>query len=185
MRYLLLLLLCCPTGLACAAADGGKAFDPVFETVGARLRLHGTALLKVGGLFKVYAAGLYLAESRDADRVLGDVPKRLEIAYLRDIPRTVLVKAADDHFSGTFKPRELALLRDRLDAINLLYADVKEGDRYALTYRPGAGCELSLNGRSLGVIPGADFAAAYFGIWLGPGCGAPELRDALLKKEAR
>lgn len=40
-------------------------------------------------------------------------------------------------------------------------------DRYSLTYMPGVGTELALNDNPLGVIDGADFAAAYFRIWLG------------------
>ena len=43
---------------------------------------------------------------------------------------------------------------------------MKPGDRYALTYIPGVGTELALNGKPKGVIEG-DFAAAYFAIWLG------------------
>ena len=50
---------------------------------------------------------------------------------------------------------------------NAFYEDVKPGDRYALTYLPGLGTELALNGKRLGVIEGADFGAALFSIWFG------------------
>jgi hypothetical protein len=158
----------------------GQTFSATHSAGGTVLSLHNVALLKVKLFFKVYAAGLYLADEMDATRVLADVPKRLEIAYIRDIPKEAIIQAAEDHLGSNFKPEQITALRDRLDAINKLYTDVKKGDRYALTYRPGAGCELSLNGTKLGVIPGADFAAAYFSIWLGPGCARPEFRDALL-----
>ena len=36
-------------------------------------------------------------------------------------------------------------LRDRIERINALYADVEPGDRYSLTYAPGVGTELALN----------------------------------------
>lgn len=39
--------------------------------------------------------------------------------------------------------------------------------------------ELSKNGRSLTVIPGADFASAYFGLWLGDQPIDIRLRDDL------
>ena len=58
--------------------------------------------------------------------------------------------------------------RPSLDRINALYRDVKPGDRYSLTYLPGRGTELALNGEPLGLIAGSDFASAYFSIWLGP-----------------
>ena len=93
----------------------------------------------------------------------------------------IITDAAEDYFRNNFKAGQIETFRERLDAINKLYIDVKLGDRYALTYIPGTGCELALNGKPLGTIPGADFAAAYFGIWLGAGCAKPEFRDALLK----
>ena len=71
------------------------------------------------------------------------------------------------------------VIQSRIDAINALYEDVGPGDRYALTYLPGRGTELSRNGVSKGIIEGADFAAAYFKIWLGRKVARPELRDAL------
>jgi hypothetical protein len=59
-------------------------------------------------------------------------------------------------------------LRSRIDYHNSLYEDVQPGDRYSLTYIPGKGTELALNGEPKGTIEGADFAAAVFSIWLGP-----------------
>lgn len=159
----------------------GHAFAGDWSTNGASLKLHNTALLKVGLVFKVYVAGLYLSDPADAKRVLEDVPKRLEIVYLRDLEARVLIDAADDYLKKNHTAVEIATIKSRLDDINKLYADVKEGDRYTLTYLPGTGSELALNGKPLGTIPGADFAKMYFGIWLGPGCVKPDFRNALLK----
>ena len=50
-----------------------------------------------------------------------------------------------------------------------------------MTYLPGRGTELALNGTPLAVIEGADFAAAYFGIWLGPNSIDDRLKRDLLK----
>ena len=61
-----------------------------------------------------------------------------------------------------------------------MYVDVKPGDRYALTYVPGVGTELAFNGKPRGVIEGADFAAAYFAIWLGPQPLDNSLKEKLL-----
>jgi hypothetical protein len=58
-------------------------------------------------------------------------------------------------------------LRQRLEQISAAFRDVKAGDRYALTYHPATGTELALNGKPLVAIQGADFAEAYFSIWLG------------------
>ena len=45
---------------------------------------------------------------------------------------------------------------------------------------PGRGTRLERNGSTLDTIPGADFAAAYFAIWLGAGPIDTRLRDQLL-----
>ena len=70
--------------------------------------------------------------------------------------------------------------RLELEEFNTFYQDVQPGDRYALTYRPGSGTELSLNGTPLGLIAGDDFAAAVFAIWLGTDPIDTDFRDALL-----
>lgn len=159
----------------------GQRFEAACRAGTNNLALHGTALMKVRLFFDVYAAGLYLADPGHAGRVLTQVPKRIELAYLRDIPRQIMVDAAEEYLRKNLPADRLAALRDRLDTINAWYTDVKAGDRYALTYVPGAGSELALNGKSLGRIPGDDFASAYFGIWLGDGCARPDVRDTLLQ----
>jgi hypothetical protein len=63
--------------------------------------------------------------------------------------------------------------------MNEAKANVAPGDRYALTVLLGVGTELSKNGRSLAVVAGSDFAAAYFSTWLGDDPMDAGLRDAL------
>jgi hypothetical protein len=133
---------------------------------GDALRLHGGAKLK-WLLFDVYVGGLYLPPESAADRALEDIPKRLEFHYLVSIDGKDFGPAGEKILQRNFTPEELAPLADRLARIRAAYRDVKEGDRYALTYLPGVGTELSLNGVPLVTIEGADFARAYFSIWLG------------------
>ena len=64
-------------------------------------------------------------------------------------------------------PKTFQRLRSQIDHHNSLYEDVQPGDRYSLTYIPGTGTELALNGEPMGIIEGADFATAVFSIWLG------------------
>jgi hypothetical protein len=71
-------------------------------------------------------------------------------------------------------------LRPKFAHYNSLYEDVKPGDRYALTYVPGRGTELTLNGQPKGVIEGEDFAKALFSIWLGPEPINGSFKDQLL-----
>ena len=60
---------------------------------------------------------------------------------------------------------------------------VQPGDRYSLTYIPGVGTELALNGTPRGVIEGADFAAAIFSLWLGENPFDRQFKQALLGKD--
>jgi hypothetical protein len=132
-------------------------------------------------LFKGYVAGLYLGAGVAAEEALADVAKRLELSYFWSINGADFGKAADEILARNVDSDTLARLRPRLERINALYETVNPGDRYALTYVPGLGTELTLNGRSKGIIPGADFAAAYFRIWLGDRSIDTALRDQLLE----
>ena len=143
--------------------------------------LRNAALLRYLKIIKAYVAALYLPEGVTANDVLSDVPKRLEISYLVAIKGPDFDKGASPVLERNQTPAERAKLKGRLDRINAAYKDVKSGDRYSLTYLPGRGTELALNGTPLIVIDGADFAAAYFGIWLGREPIDEKLKHDLLK----
>ncbi|GAC1468516.1 MAG: chalcone isomerase family protein [Desulfuromonadaceae bacterium] len=144
--------------------------------------LHNAALLRYLKFIRAYVAALYLPEGVKSEDVLSDVPKRLELNYLVPIKGPDFGKGAEPTLKLNQTPAELARLRSRIDRINAIYRDVKPGDRYALTYLPGRGTELALNGTPLTVIEGADFAAAYFGIWLGRESIDDKLKRDLLRK---
>jgi len=151
-------------------------------TIGGRpVPLRNAALLRYLRIIKVYVAALYLPEGVRAEEVLSDVPKRLELSYLVAIKGPDFHKGAAPVLERNQAPAELARLQGRLDRINAAYKDVTSGDRYSLTYLPGRGTELALNGTPLVVIEGADFAAAYFGIWLGREPIDDKLKRDLLK----
>ncbi len=159
----------------------GVRFATEIQARSERLDLRGTALLRWRSLFRAFVSALYLPPMTSPGDVLGDVPKRLEIEYFRAIRAEDLGRAADDLLERNLSKGTLETLRSRLDELHAAYESVEPGDRYAIDYRPGAGTELSKNGRPLTVIPGADFAAAYFSIWLGERPIDPVLRDRLLR----
>ena len=148
----------------------------------ATLPLYNTAVLRYLKIFDVYVAALYLPQGTKPDRALADVPKCLVLHYLVSIKSSDLSKGAEPVLKSNQTPAELAALRSRFDRVNAIYRDVAPGDRYALTYLPGKGTELALNGMPLVVVEGADFAAAYFGIWLGRESIDDTLERDLLKE---
>ena len=170
----------------CAVAGASKApaatatFAPRLEAGGVPLVLWSQGTLRARVFFTVYAAALYLGEGVAPGRWAEDVPKRLEIHYFYSIPPSVMIEEGQKALERQVPAARLPPLGPRLDRINAAYVEVRPGDRYALTYLPARGTELSLNGRPVVTIEGADFAAAYFGIWLGHSPASRPLRDALL-----
>lgn len=161
-----LALLAAPAA-ASSVQHHGVRFASQLRAGDAVLRLQGVALLRYRVVLKVYVAALYLGKDVGPEAVLGDVPRRLEIEYLWSIPADAFARATRDGIARNVDAETFAALGDRIERLAGLYADVEPGDRYALTYLPGVGTELSLNGRLLGLVEGADFAAAVFSIWLG------------------
>ena len=61
-----------------------------------------------------------------------------------------------------------------------VFPDVKPGD-HLLGIHGGDGIDFYQENRLIGQIDGADFADAFFAIWLDERTSAPELRAALLR----
>ena len=144
------------------------------------LMLTGAAALKWALLFDVYAGAFYLPEGVSGSNWTEDVPKRLELAYFRNFKAEDFSSSSDKLLRDSLSAVDYQALEERLQRFYALFRDIKPGDRYSLTYRFGTGTELRLNDELLGVAPGADFAVAYFGLWLGPQPINENFRDSLL-----
>ena len=174
-------LLAAILGLGLASyASAQTVFPATYASNGVNLELKGTARMKIGGLISLYDAALYLPADVPAEKALEDVPKRLELHYLKTMSKAVLIDAGAKGLASNVPPARLQALQPKVDQINQWYQTVKPHDVYALTYRPKHGTDLSFNGASQGVVEGADFAAAYYSIWLGTNAPRPEVRDALM-----
>jgi hypothetical protein len=160
-------------------ADPGTQFAPSVLVNDQAIPLRGTGRLVWMKLVTVYDAALYLPADVLGKDVLSDVPKRLELSYHISIKGPKFGESAEPYLEKNAPPQDLAKLRPRIEQLNKLYRDVKEGDRYALIYAPGIGTTLSLNNVPLGTIEGADFAAAYLRIWLGAKPISDAMRDDL------
>jgi hypothetical protein len=174
-------LLLLPSAQAWADVTVGETrFAGQASALGEPLQLRGAALYRWKWVVKVYAVALYLPPGSGRFDPADDLARRLEFNYLVGISGPDFGAAAEKLLAQGFSAEALAPLRDRLDRLSAAYLDVKPGDRYALSYLPGTGTELTLNGRRLALIEGADFARAYFSIWLGARPLDEPLRDRLL-----
>lgn len=142
-------------------------FDDRIRASDASLQLRGAGLYYYKLFIKAAAAGLYLDDRATSGEVLTDVAKRLEMHYFWSVKSQDLVKGTEALLARNVPAERLTTLRPQIDAMSALYRDVQAGDRCALTYVPGIGTTLALNGQTLGAVPGRDFAAAYFSIWFG------------------
>ena len=166
-------------GAATVQVDGVR-FARTVDAHNQQLRIQGTGLLKVMVFVKAYAGAFYLPDYTPADQALQPVAKQLVLEYFHPIKSEDFAKATRVKILDNVDAAEAEQLGPRIDRLAALYRDVQPGDRYALTYVPGEGTRLTLNGELLGSIPGDDFARAVFSIWLGANPIDEGFRDRLL-----
>jgi hypothetical protein len=158
---------------------GGVEFPKTAKLKELEIPWRGGAVYRYLG-FKVYTAAFYAGpEVRSSEAALGDVPKRLVLHYHRKIDKGSIVEASEKMLDKN-PSIDKASLDESLKKFYSWLEDVKKGDRFQLDYIPGIGCELRFNGELRGTIPGADFARAYFGIWLSDHSINGKNRDRLL-----
>jgi len=155
-------------------------FDENIIVDGQLFKLENIGLLRYKIIFKVYAAALYLGGECTVKDVFKDVPKRLELVYFSSIAAEDLALSSDKVLQRNVSKQQFEEMRSQVKKLYQSYQDVKPKDRYVLTYIPGKGTEMILNAKSLITIQGADFAKAYFSIWLGNQPLDKDLRDTLL-----
>ena len=170
------------TSAAWAAEIEGISFSDSYRAGSITMPLHGVGQAKFLLTIKVYVGALYLGPGVIPEKVLDDVPKRLELSYFRALKGGDFGQAANKVLSDNVPSATIAALKPRIEQMHRLYEDVKPGDRYGLTYLPGVGTELALNGQRKGIVEGADFASAYFAIWLGPDPINEALKEGLLNR---
>lgn len=169
-------------GAPLASARGADGpFEPRFSLDGRDLELTGTGIIRYLGLIKVSEVALYMpSEIAPAQVLQPDTPRRLEVRYFHDLEKKDFVESTRVWIRKNVSASEYEALKPKIEQLNALYEDVKEGDRYGLTYVPGVGTTLDLNGQEKGTVAGGDFARALFAIWLGREPVEDGLPDELL-----
>lgn len=114
----------------------------------------------------VYVAALYVEQrSNNAAQILAsDTKKRLVLRFVRDVDRDEIVGAFREGFQHAGGGAALAA---RVRQLNGWVPAARDGATWTFTYVPGSGTHAAFGGRERGVVPGVDFARAFFGIWLG------------------
>jgi hypothetical protein len=69
---------------------------------------------------------------------------------------------------------------ERVDRLHGAYENGQAGRTASLTYIPGKGTIYGIDDRVIATIPGSDFAAAYFTVWLGARPSSRSVKRGLL-----
>jgi hypothetical protein len=123
----------------------------------------------------VYDARLYVS----GEGLRLDAPFALALRYARDFEGTRIAESSADEMRRLGFGDEADQRRWR-EAMRALFPDVKRGDELTGVSLPGRGAVFFHNGRRVGTIDDAAFAAAFFAIWLDPRTRAADLRRELL-----
>lgn len=178
---LLLGLSCDPAPAVAGPGVNGINFNDKHLVDGHQLEVTGVALLKWALIFDIYAGAFYLPTGYAGKDWSKDIPKHLELYYFRGFKAEEFSGASEELLREALAFENYRRLEERLQEFYRLFRDIRQGDRYTLTYTPSRGTELRLNNRLLGAVPGHDFAVAYFGLWLGSRPINDTFRDRLLK----
>jgi len=131
--------------------------------------------------FDLYDAALFAPQAQDgADVLQATTSFHLQFRYLREIEKSIILQSADRMLERNLSAEQLTQIAERVDRINQAYTTVRKGDQSSLTYQPGTGTTLRINGKPGVTIEGEDFARLYFRIWLGPQPISNSLKASLL-----
>jgi hypothetical protein len=185
MRRVALLLLLAALPASAIEVAGVKVPD-TFTVDGKPLVLNGAGLrTKTMFKVKVYVGALYLPQrSTDAAAVVAlDAPKAIRLVLLRDVDRGSMLNSFKEGIEAN-SPSQAAALAPRLKLVEDSFpAEFKEGQVLAVTYVPGQGTTVGVEGARGVTVEGKDFADALFRIWLGPkptDGGLEDLQAAML-----
>jgi long-chain acyl-CoA synthetase len=162
---------------------GVKLADTV-QLGGSSLVLNGAGV-RTKVIFKVYVAGLYVAQRQTtAGAVLADTnPQRMALHMMRELSDEKLLDAFNEAIEENHTPAELSALSASLKQMTDIFHQVKEvqeGDVITLDYVAASGTQISVNGTPRGTIAGEAFHRALLKIWLGNKPVQDDLKKSLL-----
>ena len=158
----------------------GVKVDDTAQVGGNALVLNGAGV-RTKAIFKVYVAGLYLAQKQsDASAVINDTGnKRVTMQFLRELEAETLLKGMNEGFTDNNSAEVMAAIEPQMKSFRTMMTaakEVKKGDLIVLDFT-SAGTQVNINGKSLGTVEGEAFNKALLKVWLGA-----KPVDAALKK---
>jgi len=176
------------TGGRNAAVElAGVRYPPSLGLGGSTLLLNGAGI-RYKAIFKVYTAGLYLAEkAATPEAVLAAAgPKRLQVVMLRDIDANELGKLFTRGMQDNSPREEFIQSIPGTVRMGEIFAAKKKlvaGESFSVDWLPDSGTQVRVNGKPMGEpIREPAFFHGLMRIWLGQSPADHLLKDALLGK---
>ena len=159
---------------AAAATLAGVTLPDKAEAAGQALVLNGLAL-RTKFFIKVYVGGLYLpAKERSPGKVMGaDAPRRMSFHFLYSVSAEQMCDAWDEGLADN-SPSAPGDVKAGFKTLCGYMEAIPKGNEMVLTYLPGQGTQVEVNGKTKGTLPGKATADAVLATWIGPHPGPGE-----------
>lgn len=165
---LLALSLALPAG---AGTLAGVTLPDKAEVGGQSLGLNGLGL-RSKFFIKVYVGGLYLPQKeKAAAKVLSaDAPRRMVMHFLYGVSKEQMCDAWNEGLEQN-TPKAPADVKKSFTMLCSWMEPIAKGNELVLTYVPGKGTEVEVNGKVKGTLEGKATADAILATWIGPDPG--------------
>jgi len=173
-----LLLLAVP---ALAASKAGVKLPDTVDVGGKTLTLNGIGL-RTKLVIDVYVAGLYLpAKESSPEKILAaDEPRRMVMHFLYSVSKKQIAEAWEEGLKANVPGAADAVKRD-FTTLSGWMEPIRKGQTLVITYVPGEGSKVEVNGKAKGTLAGKATADAILATWIGPKPGpGPRFRRNLL-----
>lgn len=171
--------------LAATKEINGVKLEDSVNVAGTKLQLNGAGV-RYKVVFKVYVAGLYLAEKADTpEKVYAQSgPKRLSVTMLREIDSAELGKLLTRGMQDNAPKATMSKLIPGLLRMGQIFSEQKKmvpGDNFLIDWIPGKGTVVTIKGVAQGEpFKEPEFFSALMSIWLGHSPADFKLKNALL-----
>jgi Chalcone isomerase-like len=168
MPLLLSLMLLVPT-IVSAGSLADVTMDDTITVNGQKLVLNGLGLRKKF-FIKVYVGGLYLqAKQSDPTKILAsDTPRRMVMSFLYSVSKDQMCDAWNEGLEAN-TPNASAEVKAAFKTTLCSWMEpIPKTNRLVLTYVPGTGTTVEVNGKVKGTLPGKATADAIVSTWIGP-----------------
>jgi hypothetical protein len=153
---------------ASAATVAGVNLEDKVTVNNQTLVLNGAGLRKKF-VVKVYVGGLYLPskQSNAATVIATDQTRRMVMHFLYSVSKSQMADAWSEGLEDN-TPKASPEVKTAFKTLESWMEDVPKGNRIVLTYVPGIGTTVEVNGKTKGVLPGKAVSDAILNTWIGP-----------------